>query len=344
MHQPGMDTPYKKGGLQMTTSSEKDFKPASIRLAETDLRDAMRHRILFTWHGCAHYHIQYQGKRIVIDPLYHRPAGATPYLAVSRQDVSSIDYLLLTHGHLDHSWDFPYLACRHQPQAYGPGAYLDYIQKKAKRWGMNFNAAKLHSLENAKGQSFFIEDIEVTPYQIGTEQIDFWFIRTTTIRPYRHLAFAAMPAAHKFLMYHLKENCFGYHFRFHGSNKTMFYIGNLTDEVDELAAVDRVNILALPYCPANKNWLAHTRFLIGRFTPDVVLVHHYDNFWHPYTHSRYRNLNVYQQAVRETCPQANIRFSKFMETIDLEQLAAPETQNELDGKHRPDAPSLRKSA
>jgi hypothetical protein len=89
---------------------------------------------------------------------------------------------------------------------------------------MHFNASKLHGLELTKNQSFFIGDVEVTPYQIGTERIDFWFIRTTIIRPYRHLAFAAMPAAHQFLMHHLKDNCFGNHFRFHGSNKTMFYI------------------------------------------------------------------------------------------------------------------------
>jgi hypothetical protein len=328
----------------MIDLSGKEMNRNSIRLAETDRLDAAGNRVLFTWHGCAHYHIQHQGKRIVIDPLYHRPAGATPHLPVSRQDVDGIDYLLLTHGHLDHSWDFPYLASRHQPQAYGPADYLTYIQKKAKRWGMDFNPSKLHGLENAKGQSFFIEDIEVTPYQIGTERIDFWFIRTTIIRPYRHLAFRAMPAAHKFLMYHLKDNCFGYHFRFHGSGKTMLYIANLTDQMDELAAVDRVHILALPYCPANKDWLAHTRFLIGRFTPDVVLVHHYDNFWHPYTHPRYRNLNRYQQAVRETFPDANIRFSKFMEPIDLEQLAAAEPQGASDDKNRSDAPSIRKSA
>lgn len=328
----------------MINPSEKNIKNASIRSAETRIPDAARHKVLFTWHGCAHYHIQYQGKRIIIDPLYHRPAGATPHLPVSREDVDGIDYLLLTHAHLDHSWDFPFLASRYQPQAYGSAHYLAYIQKKAKRWGLNFNPATFHSLEEARAKSFFIDDIEVTPYQIGTEQIDFWFIRTTIIRPYRHLGFMAMPAAHKFLMNHLRDNCFGYHFRFHGSSKSMLYIGNLTDQVDELAPVDRVHVLALPYCPANKNWLAHTRFLIGRFSPDVVMVHHYDNFWHPYTHPRYRNLNAYQQAVKETYPQVTLRFSKFMETMDLERLAAVEIQGESTAKNIPGAPSFRKSA
>ena len=112
----------------MTNPSRKKIKNTSIRPAETDTPDAAGERVLFTWHGCAHYHIQYRGKRIVLDPLYHRPAGATPHLPASRQDAGRIDYLLLTHAHLDHSWDFPYLASRHQPQAYGPAHYLAHIR------------------------------------------------------------------------------------------------------------------------------------------------------------------------------------------------------------------------
>ncbi len=114
----------------MINPSRENIKNASIRPAETDTPDAAGERILFTWHGCAHYHIQYRGKRIVIDPLYHRPSGATPHLPVSRQDAGHIDYLLLTHAHLDHSWDFPCPASRYQPQAYGPAHYLKYIQKQ----------------------------------------------------------------------------------------------------------------------------------------------------------------------------------------------------------------------
>lgn len=277
-------------------------------------------RIALTWHGCAHFHIHYRGKTIITDPLYHRPAGDTPHLSATREEVERIDYLLLTHAHMDHSWDFPYLAAKHQPQAYGPERYLAHIQKKGKRRGLSYHPTRLHGLEDAKGKRFSIDDMQITPYQIGTEKIDFWFIRTTIVRPYRHFAFAAMPAAHSFLIHHLKDNCFGYHFRFGDSGKTMFYVGNLTDQVDELDSVDRVNVLAIPYCPANKRWLAHTWFLVGRFHPDVVLVHHYDNFWHPYTHQRYRDLNAYQNAVKEKFPDTTIVFARFMEPMDLAQL------------------------
>ncbi len=68
-----------------------------------------QNRITFQWHGAAHYHIFYRGLRIVIDPLYSRLKGDIPHLDVTKDDVDRIDYLLLTHGHLDHSKDFPYL-------------------------------------------------------------------------------------------------------------------------------------------------------------------------------------------------------------------------------------------
>lgn len=118
-----------------------------------ELRQADRDRLLCTWHGCAHYHICCKGKKIIVDPLYHRPAGAKPHLPLTREDVDHLDYLLLTHAHLDHSWDFPFLASRDRPEAYGPKEYLAYIQTKANRWGLKFDRARLHGLEPLRNDS-----------------------------------------------------------------------------------------------------------------------------------------------------------------------------------------------
>ena len=278
--------------------------------------DENHKKVLLTWHGCAHYHIDYENIKIVVDPLYTRPPGDIPHLNISKDAADRIDYLLLTHAHVDHSWDFPYLVSKHHPEAYGPKNYLEYIKKKEGRWGLSLDRSRLHELETENGKTFYIKGIEVTPFQIGTEWIDFWFIRTTILRPFRHWSFSAMPAAHKFLLYHLRDNCFSYHFRFSSSDTTMLYFGNLTDQVDELSTINQVNVLAIPYCPANKKWLSHTQFLIERFTPRYVLVHHYDNFWHPYTHTTYRNLKDYKNAVLNKVPGANIVFSKFLEPIN----------------------------
>jgi L-ascorbate metabolism protein UlaG (beta-lactamase superfamily) len=72
--------------------------------------------IKLKWHGAAHYHIDYAGLKILIDPLYSRRPGDKPHLELTRDDVDRIDYLLLTHGHLDHSRDFPYLALAHEAE------------------------------------------------------------------------------------------------------------------------------------------------------------------------------------------------------------------------------------
>jgi glyoxylase-like metal-dependent hydrolase (beta-lactamase superfamily II) len=83
------------------------------------------------------------------------------FCRIGEGKIFIIDYLLLTHGHLDHSWDFPNLASKHHPQAYGPAKYLENIQKKEQRWQLNFNRSRLHALEGQKGRTFHIKDLEV---------------------------------------------------------------------------------------------------------------------------------------------------------------------------------------
>ena len=276
--------------------------------------------VTLVWNGIAHYHINYEGVRVVIDPVYTRPPGDRPHLTATKQELDRLDYLLLTHGHMDHSWDFPYLVSRHMPQAYAPEAYLDFIQGRQSESGFDLDGTRCHALEKAKGSAFPISDIEVTPYQIGTEEIDSWFFRTMLQRPLRHLAFRAMPQAVAFLRYHLRENCFAYHFRFPSGDKTMLYFGNLTDQVDELREIERVSVLAIPFCPANRKWLSHTVYLVGRFNPDVTLVHHFDDFWHPFTDARYRDLNSYRKSIREIHPGAKLFFSKFQKEVELAEI------------------------
>jgi hypothetical protein len=273
--------------------------------------------IKLVWHGAAHYHIYYKGLTILIDPLYTRLPGDKPHLQKTKDDIARIDHLLLTHGHLDHSWDVPYLTAKHAPEVYAPEECLRDIRKKR-----GHDEAKCHSLEKLKGTLFNIADIGVTPYQIGTEEIDFWFIRSMFIRPWLAGRPAAVPAGFRWLLHHLFCNCFSFLFRLPPDGTTMLYFGNLTAKVDELRDIERVNVLAIPYCPANNKWIEQSQFLIDRFKPDVTLVHHFDNFLNPYTQSKYMNLDRYRAAVRERCPEARFYFSRFCEEVDFADIAS----------------------
>jgi L-ascorbate metabolism protein UlaG (beta-lactamase superfamily) len=277
-------------------------------------------RVTFRWHGAAHYQISYQDLKILIDPLYTRSPGDKPHLDVSRADVERVDHILLTHGHLDHSRDVPYLAAEHDPEVHAPGRYLRDLRKWAERSGSERAGQRYHDLEEIKGKTFSIADIDVTPFQIGTEQIDFWFVRSLFLRPLIHATPSGILGGIMWLTHHLFGNCFAFQFRFPPDGRTMLYFGNLTDQTEELSEIDRVDVLALPYCPANRKWMSHSQCLIERFRPSVILVHHFDNFAHPFTLSKYMNLDEYRKALRERCPDARFVFSKFLRDVDLAEI------------------------
>jgi hypothetical protein len=100
----------------------------------------------------------------------------------------------------------------------------------------------------------------------------------------------------------------------------MLYFGNLTGQVDEMEGIERVDVLAIPYCPANQKWLPQSQGLIERFRPGVTMVHHFDNFMNPFTLSKYMNLESYRQTLRERCPGAKLYFSKFLREVDLTEI------------------------
>jgi L-ascorbate metabolism protein UlaG (beta-lactamase superfamily) len=278
------------------------------------------HQVTLRWHGAAHYQIRYRNLKTLIDPLFTRLPGERPRLEVGRDHLDRIDYLLLTHGHLDHSWDVPYLAAKHGPELYAPAECLPEVRREAERSGRGGGMGSFHALDEVKGVPFRIADIEVTPFQIGTEEIDFWFVRSMFLRPWLHLRPRAIPTGLKWLSHHVFGNCFAFHFVFPAPRRTMLYFGNLTDRVAEIDEVDRVDVLAIPYCPANQKWLPQSQYLIERFQPGVTLVHHFDNFMNPFTLSKYMNLESYGRALHERCPVAKLTFSKFLRDVDLAEI------------------------
>jgi hypothetical protein len=275
----------------------------------------MAEEMTLRWLGAAHFQLSWDRFVVVTDPLYTRLPGERPRLQARRDDLQQIDLLLLTHGHLDHSADFPYLVERYQPPAYAPQEVLTSVRSA----GIAADWSRCHSLESVKRTPIPLGDMVVTPFQIGAEQIDLWFIRSMFIRPWRHKRPQAIPFGIRWLRHHLHCNCFAFHLRSPGGT-TMLFFGNLTPGVDELKTVDRVDLLAIPFCPANSKWQQQSLDLITRFRPSVTLVHHFDNFMHPYTHSRYMDLGRYQTLIQRHLPDARLCFAKFEQPMKLSEI------------------------
>lgn len=254
----------------------------------------------------------------LIDPLYTRLPGGRPTLTQRPSDLGRLDYILLTHGHLDHARDFTSLALQYRPTVYATQSCIDDLQA---RGGLG-DRSKEHCLDEEHGRRFRIGDMAVTPYEVGSEEVDLWFLREMFARPLRHRRLAAYPEGVRWLTTNLRDRCFVYHFELGSSSSpaTMLYFGHLTDDVQALEGIDAVTVLALPFCPANDRWAEHSQYLINRFRPEVTLVHHFDDFLHPYTSSQYMNLSTYATKVRRGAPTARFFFSKFERDVRLEQI------------------------
>lgn len=272
------------------------------------------------WCGAAHYQLRTGDTLAVLDPLYTRLPGGRPSLSHEPADLGRLDYILLTHGHLDHARDFAALALRYGPTVYATESCLAELARARGGAPASAPRGREHDVAACCGRSFPVGDLTVTPHRVGTEEVDAWFVGEMLARPLRHGRPSAYPEGFRWLTRNLRDPCFAYHFELGAPDATLLYFGHLTDDVRELDRIDTVTVLALPFCPANARWAAHSQYLINRFRPEVTLVHHFDDFMHPFTAARYLDLGTYAAEVRRGSPRARFFFSKFERDVTIEQI------------------------
>ena len=277
-------------------------------------------RLRLRWCGAAHYQLRTDDVLTLIDPLYTRLPGGRPDLLHGPEDLGHIDGILLTHGHLDHARDLAALGLRYDPLVYATRACIDDLARARGRAG--HDAPRAHDLEALRGRPFSVGSLTFTPYRVGPEVVDRWFLGQMVIRPLRHRRPGALVEGVRWLTHNLLDRCFAYHVVTGKRGRTILYFGHLTDQVTDLASIDHVDVLAVPYCPANRQWARHTQHLVNRFRPEVTLVHHFDDFMHPYTSARYLDLGEYAEQVRRGAPSARFFFSKFEKDVTLDQICS----------------------
>ena len=135
------------------------------------------------WCGAAHYQLRLGETLALIDPLYTRLPGGRPALSHDAEDLGRLDYILLTHGHLDHARDFTRLTLRYDPTVYAPRSCLDELARA--RGGMAPVPSREHCLDATCGRTFSIGELAVTPHRVGPEDVDLWFLGEMLTRPLR---------------------------------------------------------------------------------------------------------------------------------------------------------------
>lgn len=88
---------------------ERNRPDAPITAVKSDLKNLSLDKNLIVWFGHSSYFLQIDGKRILVDPVFHH---ASPVSFVNKafkgtdiytaEDMPDIDYLVITHDHWDH--------------------------------------------------------------------------------------------------------------------------------------------------------------------------------------------------------------------------------------------------
>ena len=236
------------------------------------------------WLGTAGYRLTYEGKTLLIDPYVSRVSlGDLLRRRPALPDAKVIDRILpadddivgilIGHTHFDHAVDAPALAARHDCSVYG--------------------SASLTTLMHAHGMPE--RAVQVDPYK-NYELGPF----TVTFTPSRHsklLLGLAVPFDGELTCGHLDclvpsaykcGQVWGIHIEVGGT--TLYHQGS-ADLVDDAIRHQGVDVFLAGIAGRSFTRRYWSRIL-GRLSPDAVVISHYDDFFRPLAAPQGFSLNV----------------------------------------------------
>ena len=277
------------------------------------------------WLGAAGWLLHYGDTTIAIDPFFHRPPEARPTLPIGRDELPTLDYLLITHCHWDHFADAPHLAATNARHSYVPAKAIRDLEKAWKRTptALRRHTKSWHGVVG--GECIELDGLRISFHRIGTERFDLWMLRNSIAKLRETNKWADYKNALAFLASHILGKCFAVVFHFTETGRKLAFFGNLTRRAGELAAAHPdIDIAVLPYCPANGDWLDESVCLIGQLEPRAVLVHHFDQFLPPVTVGL--DMPEYVRQLKRKAPGMPVHLPKFFKEFSLDGLLGGQAQ------------------
>ncbi|HTM21997.1 MAG TPA: MBL fold metallo-hydrolase [Kofleriaceae bacterium] len=273
-----------------------------------------------TWLGAAGWLLRHGDTTIAIDPFFHRPPAARPILALRRDDLPVIDYLLATHAHYDHFADVPYLACTRARATYVPRAALRDLERERRRLPAALRRAETRWHGVVGGETIALGDLHISFHRIGTERFDLAMARDAIGKLARHGDRHDWATAVRFLGSHFCGACHAILLHDRATDRKLIFFGMLTTDLGTLPAEHAgVDVAVLPYCPANADYLAESVHVARALRPATVLVHHFDQFLPPVTVGL--DMPAYARAVEAGAPGTRVELPKFCKPFRLELTA-----------------------
>ena len=279
--------------------------------------------ITIKWLGASGFELRYGKRLVLVDPFLSRPYDATPRLPITRQDYRKFDMLLATHAHFDHFADVPYLAATVDAHIFMPRCGKKDVKKawrtlhQSARTG---NPDKWHAYEETG--RIRLDELRVTPLPGFHEVFDVPTVWEAIKRIFGHTPRnEAIRRGLDLVRMHPYGPTYAMHFDWQDRGSRMLFFGSLSRHVYNVTPdTGRTDVLAIPYCPANRQWMKETARLVQRFQPKALLVHHFDLWLPPITLNL--DLKTWRDRMEAQFPDVPIYFPKPLKEFTLEDVLA----------------------
>jgi len=279
--------------------------------------------ITLKWLGTAGFEIRFGKRFVLIDPFLSRPYDAVPRLPVTRQDYKDFDLLLATHAHFDHFADVPYLAATVDAPVHMPKCGRKEVKKAWRslhRSARTGNPDKWRSLEETS--RIRMDELTITPLRTKHEIFDVPTIWDGIKRIFSHSPRnEAIKRGLELASTHPYGPTFAMHFDWNSRGSRMLFFGSLSRHVYGVTPDSgRTDVIAVPYCPANRQWMKETTRLVKRFQPRALLLHHFDLWMPPITNDL--DLKSWRNKMKSQFPNMPIYFPKPLKNFTMEDILA----------------------
>ena len=279
--------------------------------------------ITLKWLGVAGFELRFGKRQALVDPFLSRPYDAKPRLPITRQDYKDFDLLIATHTHFDHFADVPYLAATVDAPVYLPRCGRKDIKKEWRslhRSARTGNPDKWHSLEDTG--RIRLDELTVTPLKTFHEVFDAPMVLGAVKRIFNYSPRSeAVKRGLNLAGTHPYGPNYAMHFDWRSRGSRMLFFGSLSRHVYRVSAeLGQSDVLAIPYCPANRQWMKESARLVQRFQPKAIMVHHFDLWLPPITNDL--DLKKWRDKMQARFPGLPIYFPKPLKEFTLEDVLA----------------------
>ncbi|TFG05634.1 MAG: MBL fold metallo-hydrolase [Promethearchaeota archaeon] len=258
-----------------------------------------------TWLATAGFKIEFENVTILIDPYLSRNPKADPQIPLKAEDIQKADYIFLSHGHFDHSWD---------------------VGTIAKQTRATIICSKTAS-EIFRREEVPEEQMKIV---VAGDVLDFDAFKVTVIKS-RHIKFGIVTLLWKFFSWSVltslrklypllkeypKGDVFGYFFQLKREALTFCHFGSGGYYSEELEKFQPDLFLA-PVA-GRRNAPEALAKMTTYLNPKMVIGHHWDDFYPPI--SWRVPIENFEIEVKKLLPDCVVKIPVPMEEMEIQSI------------------------